>query len=178
MKDKFKTNQSFEYVEFMQSQYSSVIDSDVVSIISHKLKPSTVRVLAKLIVVSLSSAFLTLLICPQFGIGGFDFGHRLFHWFHGMGELICGVYCASIFFGFATLASGILMNSSEKKRMGEKFLFPILVVPTVLMFAAMISSVILGKFFVMGFGFVAAWYVTGLLIQGGSVYLWRRRLYA
>lgn len=178
MKDKFKTDQSQEYIDFMQSQYSSTIDSNVVSIISQELNPSTNRALTKLIIFSLSSAFLTLLICPQFGIGGFDFGHHLFHWFHGMGELVCGVYCASIFFGFATLTSSILMSPGEKKRMGEKFLFPILVVPTVLMFAAMISSVLLGKFFVMGFGFVAAWYVTGLLIQGGSVYLWRRRLYA
>ena len=162
----------------MQSQYSSTIDSDIVSIISRELKPSTNRALAKLIIVSLSSAFLTLLICPQFGLGGFDFGHSLFHWFHGLGDIVCGMYCASIFFGFAAFTSSIFLSPAEKNRMTEKFLLPVIIVPSLLMFAAMISSALLGKFFVMGVSFLVAWYLTGLLIQGGSVYLWRRRLYA
>ena len=58
---------------------------------------------------------ISLLVCPQFGVGPLGGGDGLMGFFMQFGELACAVGCGSFFMGMTALASQWILNPDEKR---------------------------------------------------------------
>lgn len=58
-------------------------------------------------------AALTLLVCPQFGVGPWGGGHGISHWVMPYGAFACGVFCAAVFVGAGTLTGSVVLTRAE-----------------------------------------------------------------
>jgi hypothetical protein len=58
-------------------------------------------------------AFVTLSICPQFGLGPIGGGHGIGHWVMSYGPLVCGAYCGAIFLGIGMLVAISVLRTPE-----------------------------------------------------------------
>ncbi len=65
--------------------------------IRRQMKPGFFKVLRELLRVQVISGALTLLICPQFGIGPLGGGEGIMAWVSEFGHWVCGAYCGSVF---------------------------------------------------------------------------------
>ncbi len=78
------------------------------------IEPPTIRVLLKYAVLFIFSIFISLVICPQNGVGllreNFPIYHHIFH----NNLLVCGLYCGAVFFITTHLVSIYILNHYER----------------------------------------------------------------
>lgn len=104
-----------EYDEFMARTEvpPAAISEQLISVIHHELNPSIWRVLAKLSLIHLFSAVVTLSICPQFGVRIFGQGMGLMVYFMRLGDQVCAAACGAFFTMFSLFVAGIVLRSEE-----------------------------------------------------------------
>lgn len=116
-----------EFSEFVQAEPvapSKNIDDRVTKMVANDLKPPTIKVYSKFVLVQVFSGLLTLTVCPQFGLG-LD-GHNAFlHSLHTMSTpaifyLLCGLFFVILGAG----VSGLVLTRGEIRTVGDyKFIF-------------------------------------------------------
>lgn len=58
-------------------------------------------------------ALVTLLFCPQFGIGPLGGGHGITHWVMSLGPWVCGAFCGAVFLGAGALAALAFLSPAQ-----------------------------------------------------------------
>jgi hypothetical protein len=166
-----------EFSEFVSSetmQPPKNLSESVLSKIHADLNPSYWLVFAKLSGIHAVMGFITLLFCPQFGLGITD-GMGLMGLFMRFGDQACMLGCGAVFMGGSALTASLLLRAEEVRAIRRTEVLQISVL-------ALLS---MGVFICTGAGVVAslgAFWVLGSVIGGlGTFELgWavRRRLQA
>jgi hypothetical protein len=95
--------------------------------VHNDLNPTMVNVLKKLILIQLGSGLLTLLFCPQLGVG-FTSNMGLMSILMSYGETYCMAGCGALFLGIGSLIAALLLRPEEVRvlRQTQLMQFPIL----------------------------------------------------
>ncbi len=94
----------------------------------HKdLNPSGFSVFKKLAVIQFITGFITLLFCPQFGVGFFN-SLGLMGLLMRFGDTICMAGCGAVFLGLSAFAAAIILRPEEIRviRHNQFIQFPLL----------------------------------------------------
>ncbi|MEZ4751336.1 MAG: hypothetical protein R3B54_12180 [Bdellovibrionota bacterium] len=96
----------------------------------------------KLVAVQAVAGVLTLLVCPQFGLGPLGGGQGAMAWVMDFGPVACALFCGSIFLGSSALLSLFSFRWAERRYLYQQrlWIFPLLGVASV--FALMLASAI------------------------------------
>lgn len=110
-----KPNMEGEFIEFLSSKPITPpreISQSIVEKISGDLNPTSISVFAKVGLIHLIVGSITLIFCPQFGLG-FLSGMGMMHLFMTLGSLGCSLLCGSFFLGFSTLTVALILRPEE-----------------------------------------------------------------
>ncbi len=117
------SNLKSEYHNFIKTSNSNINTSAFDKIILSKSKkiitPSNLYITIKYTLLFFASIFLSLLVCPQFGLGLRN-KYPLFHYFFHKNQIICAIYCAITFFLSTHLLVYIGLNHFEKIALHKK----------------------------------------------------------
>jgi hypothetical protein len=91
--------------------------AEILASVRADLEPSGSRVLAKLGVVHFVTSFVTLSICPQFGVRVLGEGMGIMHYFMALGEPGCALACGFFFLGATLLAAALVFSRAEWRRL-------------------------------------------------------------
>ncbi|MBU6152823.1 MAG: hypothetical protein KGP28_00845 [Bdellovibrionales bacterium] len=89
-----------------------------------RMKPSFFRILFSILKAQIILGALTLLVCPQFGIGPLGGGDGLMGWVESYGHLICGTYCGSIFVGLNVLYARFFLPLDDRNAIRSEPMLP------------------------------------------------------
>jgi hypothetical protein len=89
-----------------------------------RMQPSFFKVLGSLLKAQIILGALTLLVCPQFGIGPLGGGDGLMGWVESYGHLVCGTWCGSIFVGLNVLYSRFFLPLDDRNAIRSGPLLP------------------------------------------------------
>jgi hypothetical protein len=105
-----------EFVDFVSSDAPSEVPVEIsqklFSEVSKELNPSVTWVFAKTTLIQLFGGVVSLLFCPQFGIGISE-GQGLMPFLMKFGEGVCMLGCGALFGGFGLLAASFLLRPEE-----------------------------------------------------------------
>ncbi|MCB0405756.1 MAG: hypothetical protein KDD51_13320 [Bdellovibrionales bacterium] len=101
-----------------------------------------VQFFVKLLAIQSIAGGLTLLVCPQFGLGPLGGGQGLMTWVMAYGPIACAVFCGSVFLGSSALLSLFAFRWAERRYLYERqlWIFPLLALFSVC--ALMLASAI------------------------------------
>jgi hypothetical protein len=113
--------QNSEFQEFMVSDGKGVVvperlNQAVPRQIHRRVRREGWLAITRFAAVHFLSAFATLLVCPQFGLGpvaGFDISVHLM----AIGPWACAIFCACVFFGVGVIISGWLLSMTDLRRL-------------------------------------------------------------
>lgn len=109
-------------------------------------------------------ALVTLLVCPQFGIGPIGGGHGISHWVMPYGAFACGAFCAALFVSFGTICGALTLTRAQWHWVWKHHFF-IVVPPVAVLFIALMGVKLLAG--VAGMhesgNFYFAWILTSLV---------------
>ena len=148
-----------DFNEFLNSDAIAPIEKSTKAIFSHviaDLNPPEWYVFSKLALVQAVVGAITLMFCPQFGIGLFsDLG--LMSLFMHYGETACMLGCGGVFLGSGALVSSIILKPQEIKVIRRNRMLQL----------ALLGTISLGVFICLGasiaFALGAAWLVGSTL---------------
>lgn len=127
MNKKNISNIKSEYIEFSKNNdttsgsflHTDTFLNETKSIIN----PSPKSLLLKFIPLAMISGFLSLFICPQFGISPYSLEPKfLSHLLH-QNLFICGLYCGLIYYLFLSLTIFLIFNIYEKIQFKKSFTY-------------------------------------------------------
>ncbi len=100
----------------------------ILSRVRHDLNPSSLSVFKKLILIQLATGFITLVFCPQFGIGFLKSSMGLMGVLMKFGDNICMAGCGAVFLGLSALIATLVLRPEEVRvlKKNELVQFPIL----------------------------------------------------
>jgi hypothetical protein len=75
--------------------------------------PSLKKVLIKLGLVHLGASLLSLIACPQFGIGFISYGHNLMHYFMQISETYCYILCGAFYLASTIVVARFVLTFDE-----------------------------------------------------------------
>lgn len=78
-----------------------------------KNSPSLKKVLFKLGIIHLLASALSLMACPQFGIGFISYGHGLMHYFMQISETYCYILCGAFYLASTFLVARFVLTFDE-----------------------------------------------------------------
>lgn len=109
-------NEEKEFLEFMTNEKSPSLNlrEKVATMVQEELKIFKRHSFAKFICFQSIAALLTLLACPQFGIGPLGGGHGISHAFVSYGQWACAAFCGVFFMGVSSFLGHALLNKGEK----------------------------------------------------------------
>jgi hypothetical protein len=84
--------------------------------VKRELEPSTSHVLRKILAIHVVVSAVSLLFCPQLGVGR---GMGIMPFFMPFGELTCAAFCGSLFLGLSSLFTVGLLTSAELRRVSR-----------------------------------------------------------
>lgn len=87
--------------------------ADTLKLTQISLNPKSL--LMKFFALNLIGAMATLSICPQYGFGPFAFSAEIMNVIMSYGPVVCGIFCASIFFLGGHGLSYAFLNAPERK---------------------------------------------------------------
>lgn len=131
-----------------------------------KLSLNPKPLLMKFFSLNIIGAFSTLAICPQYGFGPFAFSAGITNVIMSYGPIVCGIFCASIFFLGGNVLSYAFMNSAERKwvlRHGYAMIIPY--VSFLFMLGMGLKTIAPGHIHHDVFSYHGSWLVTGFLIS-------------
>ncbi len=89
------------------------VSEQIIARVRAELDPSTWQVFAKLSLIHLGTALLTLSICPQFGFRLFGEGMGLMGYFMSFGDLACAATCGFFFLSSSLLVAALVLRGPE-----------------------------------------------------------------
>jgi len=104
-------NGSFEKYEALKTKAS--LSEKILKSSSEKMNPKLHALSLKYGVVFISSIFLSLIICPQKGVGLIRNELPFFHHILHQSEILCGLYCGLVFFLTTHLLTFFLLTHFE-----------------------------------------------------------------
>lgn len=149
-----------EFIEFLSSEPISPpreISQNIIEKISRDLNPSSLSVFAKVSLIHLIIGSITLLFCPQFGLG-FLSGMGIMHLFMNLGSFGCALLCGSIFLGFSTLTVALILRPEEIRVVRKNNFIQI----SLLAIFSLLIFMIFGEIVVSGHSM--AWLLGGILM--------------
>jgi hypothetical protein len=109
---------SEEYRRFLEAsrvEPATALSTRILESIRADLQPSTRRSWSKMIGLHLAASLLTLLVCPQFGVGPLGGGHGIMSWVMPFGAWACALFCGGFFLGATSLLLSLALSPSELK---------------------------------------------------------------
>ncbi len=149
-----------EFIEFLSSEPISPpreISQNIIEKISRDLNPSSLSVFAKVSLIHLLVGSITLLFCPQFGLG-FLSGMGMMHLFMTLGSFGCALLCGSFFLGFSTLTVALILRPEEIRVVRKNNFIQI----SLLAIFSLLIFMIFGEIIVSGHSM--AWLLGGILM--------------
>lgn len=110
------TDKHRDYGEFMEAQVqtpSSQAHQRVLGAVHGDLKRFPLQVYLKVMLIHAVVGGLTLLFCPQFGIGPFAGQFGLIEILMRYGTIACSVTCGAIFLGFSGFFTSLIFRAGE-----------------------------------------------------------------
>jgi hypothetical protein len=157
MKNKFKgwTDDFHEFMEVSEKRPPAQLSEMIQNKIAHDLNPAWWQIFLKITMVHLIVGALTLLICPQFGIGLLP-GLGLTEIFMTFGPQACSLACGALFLGTSLLMASLFLCPEEVKMIRKNRIPQLLslVALSALIFIGLGVSafdVLLGAWFLGGF---------------------------
>jgi hypothetical protein len=105
-----------------------------------RMKPGFLRVLFEILKTQIILGALTLLVCPQFGVGPLGGGDGLMGWVESYGHLVCGLYCGTIFVGLNVIYSRFFLSLDYKNAIRAEPLLPFAVLGVISFLLILIVS--------------------------------------
>ncbi len=161
MKKENSMKWAWEYQDFLAGPVvmpPAHISESILARIHSDLNPSAWRVFSKLSLIHLIIGTITLLFCPQFGLGFTD-GIGLMALFMRFGDQVCMLGCGAVFMGGSALTASLMLRSEEVRTIRQTELLQISVL-------ALLS---MGVFICTGAGVVAGlgiFWVLGSILGG------------
>jgi hypothetical protein len=122
------------------------------------------NIFLKYFIINLAAGSLTLLICPQFGIGPLNGSHGVSHYFMQFGGWACGLFCASVFFVSSHLFSLAILHRRELRRLYRNpSSIPLTIALTLFIFMSTGFTINFDPMF-FRFDFIATWIFAGLAL--------------
>jgi hypothetical protein len=135
-----------EFEEFLKSSEIAPpqkISENIICKVKADLNPSSLSIFRKLSFIQVLTGFITLLFCPQFGIG-LTSGMGLMGVLMRYGDNVCMAGCGAIFLSGSALVSTILLRPEEVRVLKKNLAlqFPILALATLGVFICLGAPVI------------------------------------
>lgn len=110
-----------------KAEVSAELDKKILSAMRSVVSPDPKYLFFKYTSLFIFSTFISLIFCPQkgFSLSGFnlDLVHHLFH----QSEILCGIFCGSVFFISTHFLSFMLLSHFERLTIVRKFsVFPLI----------------------------------------------------
>lgn len=122
--------------------------------------------LLKFFALNMTGALATLSICPQYGFGPFAFSAEIMNVIMSYGPVVCGIFCASIFFLGGHVLSFAFLDSAEKKWVGRHGYAMIMPYVSFLFMLGMgIKSIAPGHIHHDVFSYYGSWFLTAIAIS-------------
>ena len=137
-----------DFQEFLNSDGitpPAKVTEAIFSRINRDLNPPAWAVFTKLALVQAVVGTITLLFCPQFGIGLFS-GMGLMSIFMGLGETACMAACGGLFLGTGALVGSLILKPEEVKIIRRNRLLQL----------ALLGTLSIGTFICLGASVVVA----------------------
>ncbi len=150
-----------EFQDFMaaeQAQAPKAVSDYILARVHKDLNPSSWLVFAKVSAIHALMGFITLLFCPQFGLGFTD-GMGLMALFMRFGDQACMVGCGAVFMGGSLLTASLVLRDEEARVIRQ----------TELLQVSTLALLSMGVFICAGVGVVAslgAFWVLGSILGG------------
>lgn len=150
-----------EFQEFMgadQAQVPRAVSESILARVHKDLNPSSWLVFAKISAIHAIMGFVTLLFCPQFGLGFTD-GMGLMAFFMRFGDQVCMLGCGAVFMGGSALTASLVLRNEEIRVIRKNELLQI----------STLALLSMGVFICAGVGVVASlasFWVLGSIIGG------------
>ncbi len=159
-----------EFKDFLNSPTKEVPDTIKTSLTNRILTEIKIdntpilQIFAKYFVVNLGAGSLTLLVCPQFGIGPLGGGHGIAHHFMQFGMWACGLFCASVFFISSHMLSLALLHRRELRRIYNfKISIPLAIALSLLILMSTGYTINFDPMF-FRFDFIVGWILAAVML--------------
>ena len=149
-----------EFLEFLSSESISPpkeFSQNIMKKVSRDLNPSSISVFFKIGIIHLIVGSITLIFCPQFGLG-FLSGMGIMHFFMSLGSMGCSILCRSLFLGFSALTISLILRPEEIRVLRRNEFFQI----SLLGLLSLLIFIIFGEVIVPGL--TMAWLLGGILM--------------
>jgi hypothetical protein len=157
-----------EFNNFFNSNKKSPPDhlnSKIREIVMADISPSIWNVSFKFLFIHFVMSSLTLIICPQFGLGPLGGSNGILHFIEQYGHRICGLFCGSFFFlGSLLMANWILTKGQKKAIFQHGFIFSFCIVLLSFFSLLIISSMISGNVQHLHAEFIFFWLMSSLIL--------------
>lgn len=137
--------------------------------------------LVKFFTLNLLGALATLIICPQYGFGPFGFETAFVNVIMSYGPVVCGIFCASIFFLGGHLLAYLFLSDLERKWvMKHEYALVIPYVSFIFMLGMGLKNIFPGHIHHDVFSYYGSWLVTafGISILVLKTFNLQKRKYA
>jgi hypothetical protein len=146
------------------------------SALERKMDPGFLRVFLEILKSQIILGALTLLFCPQFGIGPLGGGDGLMGWVESYGHLVCGVYCGSVFVGLNVVYVRFFMSLDYKNTIRKEPFLPFALLGLISFLLLVLISVMWnGSVPHLHAEFVGAWLAAFVMMPSAGLRLWFRR---
>ncbi len=105
-----------EFKEFLNTEGEEVpphVSQNILNYVKKELNPPIYKIFNKLLIIHIPVAFLSFLICDQFGMGPFQTDFSLMKYFMYFGHSICMFLCGLFFVSSSILASSFILSPDE-----------------------------------------------------------------
>lgn len=164
-----KPDERKEFLEFLTSHETPPAGFKELILKDIQFSLNRYNILTKFALIQLLGAALTLIFCPQFGIGLSE-GHGITHILRMYGDWACAAFCGSLFLLSGTLLSTLIMNSDEIFWIWKRYKFPLIVLPTMLWVVLMFLNVT-WKLEAETLQFNLIWIISAILAQEAFLFL-------
>jgi hypothetical protein len=138
--------------------------ADTLKLIQISLNPKSL--LVKFFALNLFGAMATLSICPQYGFGPFAFSAGVMNVIMSYGPVVCGIFCASIFFLGGHALSYAFLSSPERKWVGRNgYVMLIPYVSFLFMLGMGLKTIAPGHIHHDVFSFYGSWLLTAFAVS-------------
>ena len=119
MKNKKESDYFSDYAEFNNLPHPMAppfsLSFKIRDQIKSDLEPELKTIFLQLLFLHIISGGITLLICPQFGIGPLGGGDGMMGFVEHFGHLVCGIFCGSFFVSLTTILSWVFLREEIQR---------------------------------------------------------------
>lgn len=165
-----------EFIEFLKDKEKvpKLLNVETTELLLITSDPK--KTVSKFYVLQLLGMFLTLFVCPQYGIRSIGFD-GIAGFMMDKGPVICALFCSFVLFAGGLLFSFIFLKRSEMKWI---FLHKLgLIIPfnsTIFFFLMLTKDMVIDEHNIHSFSFDFTWIVTSIFVAFGMLKLMKFRL--